>query len=168
MKKLWSLFFICSLLAACAGSKGTKVEGIADVPVVKQNIRKADFDKKNKVQSPAEIEKEALLLRILKNPPVPLKSQNKVVRVLFLPYVDQSGVLHSQQYSYVQVEEGKWILGDYLLNSPQSGKRLFKPLDNPAPAGTVSSHDQANAKAPQMGIKHETSVETPVPAAAQN
>ncbi|HDM76877.1 MAG TPA: hypothetical protein ENG51_10455 [Deltaproteobacteria bacterium] len=64
-----------------------------------------------------EIEKEQhrVLKQILKSPPVPIKVPDTILRVLILPYVDANGVFHQYSYLYLKVDEGKWLLGDYLL-----------------------------------------------------
>ena len=81
-----------------------------------------------------EIEREQMMMKILKKPPVPIKSQDKVVRVLFLPYVDTNGVLHNYKYSFLSVEEGRWVLGDYLMKPAELDRRVLKPLASPLPA----------------------------------
>jgi hypothetical protein len=152
-----SVLAICLLLVACAGTKEAKVTGLTDIPVKKENPKPPPT-----APSPAEVEKETLLLKTLKNPPVPLKGQNKIVRVMFLPYVDQNGILHTQQYAFIQVDEGKWIMGDYLLAATKKGRRLLKPLDNPAPAETPGpSHAQPNIKG-NTGTAKESPLEAPL------
>jgi hypothetical protein len=85
-------------------------------------------------RSAVEVEREQLMMKLLKQPPVPLKTQDKVVRILFLPYVDTNGVLHNHKYSFLSVEEGKWVLGDYLMKPTVLDRRVLKPLANPASA----------------------------------
>lgn len=55
------------------------------------------------------------LSEILSSPPVPLRYPPKIVRIYILPYVDSRGNLVMGHYRYFTVDEGKWILGDYLI-----------------------------------------------------
>ncbi len=136
---------LCLSVMACAHARKAGREGVTDVPAAKLTVKSFRADRR--AYSPAEVEKEALLLKTLKNPPVPLKAQNKVVRILFLPYVDRNGVLHDHQYAFIEVEEGKWILGDYLLTPQTSHSKLLKPLDNPAPPeASAPAKNRANVK----------------------
>lgn len=75
-----------------------------------------------------EKEVEEKLTKLLRTEPTPLRVPDTIVRVLILPYVDESGNLVSQKYVFFRAEEGKWILGEYLL---QRGKPIkeFKPLE---------------------------------------
>lgn len=68
------------------------------------------------------------LLSLLRETPTPLRVPPTIVRVLILPYVDEKGNLNAQRYVFFKADEGKWILGDYLL---QKGKpiRELKPLE---------------------------------------
>lgn len=75
-----------------------------------------------------EKERKEILKKIVKKPPVPLKLPDKILRILVLPWVDKNGNLHTQQYIFVKVEEGKWILGDYLLKEEEITKEI-KPLE---------------------------------------
>jgi hypothetical protein len=71
-----------------------------------------------------KIEKE---LAILKTAPTPIKAPDTVIRVLILPYVDSNGVLNAAKYTFLTVETGKWIIGDYLL-TPAKTEKIKKPL----------------------------------------
>ena len=66
--------------------------------------------------------------RLLEDEPTPLKMPDTIVRVLFLPYVDQDRVLHAQSYKFLKIDEGKWVLGDYMLK-PGESIREVTPLD---------------------------------------
>lgn len=67
------------------------------------------------------------LMKIVKEQPTPLALPPTVLRVFVLPYVDDQGKLITQHYLYLKVDEGKWILGDYLLKKGQP-PREFTPL----------------------------------------
>ena len=68
-----------------------------------------------------EKEKKKTTLELLRTPPAPLKLPDRVLRVLVLPWVDERGDLHAQQYVFVVVEDGEWIIGDYLV---EKGRRV--------------------------------------------
>jgi hypothetical protein len=88
-------------------------------------------------QMPAKQEKEEesfykrelmeKLMRMVREEPTPLALPPTVLRVFVLPYVDDQGKLITQHYMYLKVDEGKWILGDYLLKKGQPPKE-FTPL----------------------------------------
>jgi hypothetical protein len=67
------------------------------------------------------------LMKMVREEPTPLALPPTVLRVFVLPYVDDQGRLITQHYMYIKVDEGKWILGDYLLKKGQP-PREFTPL----------------------------------------
>jgi hypothetical protein len=88
-----------------------------------------------KVPAKQEKEEESLyrrelmekLMRMIREEPTPLALPPTVLRVFVLPYVDDQGRLITQHYMYIKVDEGKWILGDYLLKKGHP-PREFTPL----------------------------------------
>jgi len=60
--------------------------------------------------------------------PTPLKTSDVVLRVLIMPWVDEGGTLHSQSYHFVKVDNGKWVIGDYLMQKGISVKS-YHPLN---------------------------------------
>lgn len=81
-----------------------------------------------KEESLYDRELQRKMTELLRTEPTPLRVPDTVVRVLILPYVDEKGNLISQKYVFFRAEEGRWILGEYLL---QRGKPLkeLKPLE---------------------------------------
>ncbi len=67
------------------------------------------------------------IVKLLREPPSPVKVPDTVLRVLILPYVDKDGNLSSAKYVFLKVEEGRWIIGDYLIED-KKGIRLLTPL----------------------------------------
>lgn len=67
------------------------------------------------------------IIKMLNSPVTPIKTPDKILRVLMLPWVDESGVLNAQGYKFVKVEEGSWVLGEYLSKSG-SAIKLLSPL----------------------------------------
>jgi hypothetical protein len=88
-----------------------------------------------KVEVKQEKEEESLykrelmekLMRMTREEPTPLALPPTILRVFVLPYVDDQGRLITQHYMYIKVDEGKWILGDYLLKRG-GPPREFTPL----------------------------------------
>jgi len=68
------------------------------------------------------------LLSTLREEPTPLAVPPTVLRVFVLPYVSETGSLKTSHYLYLRVDEGRWILGDYLLQRGQP-IREFRPLE---------------------------------------
>lgn len=104
-------------------------------------------------------EREKLLTKIVKTPPTPMRVPDTVLRVLVLPYVDDSGALTAQNYKFVKVDDGKWILGEYLVKEG-SAVRMLTPLttntigDEAAPVSeqtTQPSGNQATNNQPNVG-----------------
>jgi len=93
------------------------------------------IDPKVEVKQEKEKEEESLykrelmekLMKMVREEPTPLALPPTVLRVFVLPYVDEQGRLITQHYIYLKVDEGKWILGDYLLKKGQR-TREFTPL----------------------------------------
>lgn len=74
-----------------------------------------------------EKERDKLLAKIVKTPPIPMRVPDTVLRVLLLPYVDDTGTLTAQNYKFVTVNDGKWILGEYLIKEG-STVNMLTPL----------------------------------------
>lgn len=75
-----------------------------------------------------EKERLEMLRKLLQTPPTPIRVPDTVIRVLILPWVDSEGNLNTSRYVFFRVEEGKWILGDYLLKRGEPIREL-RPLD---------------------------------------
>lgn len=117
---------IALFLTSCAGavSKQEKVQ-LKDLPET--------FTQKEEKQVESLYQKEVQkrLFELARTIPTPLRVPDNIIRVFVLPYVDEKGNLVSQKYIFFRAEEGKWILGDYLLKKGEPLKEL-KPLE-PAP-----------------------------------
>lgn len=102
-------------------------------------------------RSALDTERERRMLSILKQPPIPLKTPDKVLRVLLLPFVDSEDVLHNYKYSFIKVDEGKWVIGDYLMEPAKAGRRIFTPLEGVVPRGETDRkpEDGPEKSAPQ-------------------
>ncbi|MFN3263484.1 MAG: TraV family lipoprotein [Aquificaceae bacterium] len=129
------LLVLCFFLAGCSAG----VKDWADTYKYQAKAGWSLEEEKRKVlpQQPASQEpRENLynkevqekLTKLLRETPTPLRVPDTIVRVLVLPYVDEKGNLNAQKYIFFRAEEGRWILGEYLL---QKGKaiRELKPLE---------------------------------------
>ena len=136
--RIWFLIpFSVFILSSCAGFKDwDKYEKYqAD-----RNFDRKSYEKKllktktgknrNPVKKEDFYEKEVKksIVRLLKEPPTPVKVPDTVLRVLILPYVGEEGTLNAAKYVFLKVEEGRWILGNYLVEE-RKGIRLLTPLE---------------------------------------
>lgn len=86
-----------------------------------------DIERKKRA---VEAEKDNKLSSIINKPVAPLRTPDTILRVLILPYEDDKGVLNGWKYSYVKVDDGKWIMADYLNGTRPSFKGTLTPLKN--------------------------------------
>lgn len=77
-----------------------------------------------------EKEKMQKMLSILKESPTPLRTPDTILRVMILPYIDSSNTLHNYSYTFVKVEDGNWLIGEYLLKPQSSSKLVLHPIDS--------------------------------------
>jgi hypothetical protein len=78
-------------------------------------------------KSSFEHERDIMMTRLVKTPPTPIRVPDTILRVLIMPYTDDSGVLTAQSYKFAKVDDGKWIMGEYLEKSGQ-GIQMLTPL----------------------------------------
>lgn len=76
-----------------------------------------------------ETEKDNKLAAIINRPVTPLRTPDTILRVLLLPYTDSNNVLHSWKYSFIKVDDGKWILSDYLNSTIENSGHFLTPLE---------------------------------------
>lgn len=84
-----------------------------------------DIERKKRA---VEMEKDNKLSNIINRPVTPLRTPDTILRVLILPYEDDNGVLNGWKYSYIKVDNGKWVMADYLSGSIPSSKMTLTPL----------------------------------------
>jgi len=107
---------------ASGGVCGSLSEVYEDLEKEKQGKGK---DKKE--ESLYEKEVKETITKLLQAPPTPVKVPDTILRVLILPYVGEDGSLNAAKYVFVKVEEGRWILGDYLIKE-RRGIKVLTPL----------------------------------------
>ena len=86
-----------------------------------------DIERKKRA---VEAEKDNKLSSIINKPVAPLRTPDTILRVLILPYEDDNGVLNGWKYSYVKVDDGKWIMADYLNGTRPSLRGTLTPLNS--------------------------------------
>jgi len=64
-----------------------------------------------KIQKRALPNSKASELAPASEPPVPIRSAPKILRVWIAPWIDQEGDLHQEGYVYLVVDHGTWALG---------------------------------------------------------
>lgn len=74
---------------------------------VKLSIKKSNY----------ENERDKMMARIIKAPPVPMRVPDTILRTLIMPYADDGDVLNTYSYKFVKIDNGKWIMGEYLMKS---------------------------------------------------
>lgn len=113
-----------------------------------------------------ETEKEKKTLDVLKEAPTPLRTPDTIIRVLMLPYTDSNDVLHGYYYTFLKVEDGSWVLGDYLnsaANKPR--KMILHHIDAPLASGEGIQQPQHDKKeeSPQQPAARRPAVTTSRP-----
>jgi hypothetical protein len=120
-----ALMLLGVLLVGCAPSVQSQQENLRHIDP-KMEV-KQEKEKKQDEESLYRREVLEKLSKMVKEEPTPLALPPTILRVFVLPYVDDQGKLITQHYIYLKVDEGKWILGDYLLKKGQP-PREFTPL----------------------------------------
>jgi len=65
--------------------------------------------------------------KLIREPAIPMRVPDTILRALVYPYSSKNGTLHMATYIYLKVEDGRWILGEYLERTG-SADRVIKPL----------------------------------------
>lgn len=115
------------LFTGCFSSATPNVatpEGLIKVPAG----YKASIHSVKKVDSTYESERKQLLAKTIKKPVMPVKTQDKILRVLIMPYVNENNVLQTENYQFTKVEDGRWIVGEYLNKNNGKIGKLLTPL----------------------------------------
>ena len=113
-----------------------------------------------------EIEKERKTLDVLNETPTPLRTPDTIIRVLMLPYTDSNNVLHSNYYTFLKVEDGSWILGDYLNTAANKPKKMIlHHIDAPVASGEGIQQPQHDKReeSPQQPASRRSAVTTSQP-----
>jgi len=92
-----------------------------------------------------EYEKEKIKVgaSLLRKSEKPLRSPDKILRVLVLPYVTDEGTLNEYRHVYFKADDGDWLIGEEL--SPKN-KTLFD-ANTMSPLSTPSGEEKRSAPA---------------------
>ncbi len=82
----------------------------------------------NKAKQLINYTKNNKLLHMLKTVPTPMRTQPKILRIFILPWTDKNSTLHMQQYTFVVIKHGQWIMGQYLEQKNRPESRISTPL----------------------------------------
>jgi hypothetical protein len=83
---------------------------------------------KPKEKSIYEKEVQEKVVSLLKAPETPLRTPDVITRVLILPYTKEDGTLITSHYVFAKMKEGKWVLGDYLIDKQKEENKVVRPL----------------------------------------
>lgn len=146
MKIKYILIFLMVLLSLGCSSKSVKYVPPVDeynAKTIEEILENKKLTNEEKVQiiqvkmveelerkkKAVETEKDNKLAAIINRPVTPLRTPDTILRVLLLPYTDSNNVLHSWKYSFVKVDDGKWILSDYLNSTIPNSGHFLTPLE---------------------------------------
>lgn len=116
-----TLIGLSSFLLAGCSSKKAEPDSIVKVP--------AGYSAKvTKFDSIYEAERKQLLADTIKRPTMPVKTADKILRILIMPYVDENNVLQTENFQFVKVDDGRWIVGEYLNHSSSESNKTLTPL----------------------------------------
>jgi hypothetical protein len=63
------------------------------------------------------------------SPKIPVKTPDKILRVLLMPYVDEDMNLQTENFHFVKVDDGRWVVGEYLNGQDRSNNaKTLTPL----------------------------------------
>ena len=127
MRRLAALLLTLAFLAGC-GSGRENTCGVKYLPEPWEVVTEAGEGFKPPQKSLLKVEREEKLLRTMSVSPTPMKAPDTILRVLIWPYVDSEGRLYTAHYAFLKVDEGRWILGDYLVKPLEEGERVKFPL----------------------------------------
>jgi len=74
-----------------------------------------------------EKEKAGLTSKLIREPAVPMRVPDTILRALVYPYESDRGTLHMARYIYMDMGDGRWILGEYLNRTSDKGG-VIEPL----------------------------------------
>lgn len=139
MKKGFGFLILSFVLTSCSGmllpyhseyfcKRGAEGGECGSIKEVYEKLESGEKGKnEKKEESLYEKEVKETMVKLLQAPPTPVKVPDTILRVLILPYVSEDGSLNTARYVFVKVEEGRWILGDYLLGE-KKGIKVLTPL----------------------------------------
>lgn len=122
-KKILLTSFACLFLVTGCSSKQSESEQSQLIKVPAKKIEKTE-----KTESLYEKERKDFLTKTMYSPKIPVKTPDKIIRVLTMPYVDEENNLQTENYHFVKVDEGRWVLGEYLNGQDRTQNKTLTPL----------------------------------------
>lgn len=114
--------------------------------MVTQPIQQMPLDQ---IKTAYEKEQFSTMLKVLRESPTPIRTPDTIVRVFILPYTDFNDRLHGSTYTYLKIENGRWLLGDYLIEPKKTIKQITTPLEY-APMAKPTEQKQETPKKAQQ------------------
>lgn len=112
-----------AILGICFGGCATTQEGLQPD---NQIVYLKDAQKKVESNSLYGQEQAQLTRDLIKTPPIPIKTPNTILTLLFYPH-DDDGTLIGHFYAFMEINDGKWVVGNY-LNKQKDSEKLITPL----------------------------------------
>jgi hypothetical protein len=117
------------LILSLAGAIGlTSCSTTKERIVYLDNVPPKEDGYKPKEKSIYEKEIQEKVVSLLKAPETPLRTPDVITRILILPYTKEDGTLIMSHYVFAKMKEGKWILGDYLIDQQKEESKIVRPL----------------------------------------
>lgn len=109
----------CSIVLLSSGCASKQQSKLIQVEPEKQaEIKESMYEHKRKKE----------LSKIIETPSIPVKTPDKILRVMMMPYVDKNDILQTSSFLFVKVDEGRWIFGEYLNDSKLEASQNLTPL----------------------------------------
>jgi len=125
----WSRVLPVALLVftGCAGKGACVPKAGQKVICLDKESRHRIGSRKKRVGGTYEKERAGITAKLIREPAIPMRVPDTILRALVYPYSSKNGTLHMATYIYLKVEDGRWILGEYLERTG-SADRVIKPL----------------------------------------
>jgi len=120
-KELYILVLLISVLTACASTSPCRKNGSSVVcledSTAERNSATADEEAHPDVD---------VIRKTIPEPPVPLRTPDKVIRIYLLPYTDRRGNLMGGRYIFTVVEDGEWVISTH--RETEGSERFVNPI----------------------------------------
>ncbi|NUW25097.1 TraV family lipoprotein [Arcobacter butzleri] len=107
------------ILSGCSSKQETDVSSLKKVSPQEKIV---------KIDSLYEKERKEFLVETMYSSKIPVKTPDKILRVLVMPYVDEDMNLQTENFHFIKVDDGRWILGEYLNGQDKSNPKSLTPL----------------------------------------
>jgi len=117
-----------SFLYGCATTKQIPPTALVKLPGKK--IVKVDnqpYTKLTPLDEQLSRQKTMLEMSLTQKAPTPIWIPPLIAKVLIMPYIDKSEALHTSQYVFIKLKDGKWLIGNYLMEDT-GNVRVINPL----------------------------------------